>query len=114
VKPRRYHPIGGQGLSAIQAPNVAAACGVPTPSMKPSVPGHTTSRSVHDDLAQLAGAKEWEVCVIYFILRHCERSEAIHSAKERKNGWLRRFVLAMTGQEAGVTSSEQVKSPSWQ
>ena len=25
-------------------------------------------------------------------LRHCERSEAIHAATQRKNGWLRRFT----------------------
>jgi hypothetical protein len=27
-----------------------------------------------------------------FIFRHCERSEAIHAAQERKNGLLRRFA----------------------
>src|SRR5260370_23932719 len=64
----------------------------PTPSTTPSRSwAQPISRCRTTTGATGGRRKSWE-CLRSPTFRHCERSEAIHAAKERKNGLLRRYA----------------------
>src|SRR5271163_1860051 len=103
--PRRRITRSAPRVSA-KAPMSAACRRFPTPSTTPSRSwGAPTSRCRMITGATGGRRRVWE-CSRSSTFRHCERSEAIHITKERKNGLLRSYAPRSDDGEAMKTREE--------